>query len=65
MTDLQAYGGPDSALRRGYWMQFWAGLYALGRVYPQPRLTALVLVLIAVLAMLIVDAAPVSWRWSR
>jgi hypothetical protein len=60
-----AVGGPESALRRGYWMQLWAALYALGRVYPQPRLTAFVAVLVVVLAALIVDTAPVPVGWSR
>ena len=56
---------PAAALRRGYWMQFWAALYAVVRVYPQPRLTAFTLALVALLAVLIVDTAPVSPRWSR
>ena len=59
------YRGGRPALRRGYWMQFWAALYALTRVYPQPRLTALVVALVVVLAALIYDTAPVTWRWSR
>lgn len=46
-------------------MQFRAALYAVTRVYPQPRLTAFTLALVAVLAVLIVDTAPVTPRWSR
>ena len=57
-----AVGGPQSALRRGYWMQFWAALYALGRVYPQPRLSALVAALVVVLAALIVLNSPLAER---
>jgi len=46
-------------------MQFWAALYAVARVYPQPRLTAFTLALVAVLAALIVDTSPANWRGSR
>jgi len=46
-------------------MQFWAALYAVYAVYPQPRLTAFTLALVGLLAVLIVDTAPVSPRWSR
>jgi len=45
-------------------MQFWAALYAIVRVYPQPRLTVFTLALVGLLAVLIVDTAPTS-RWSR
>jgi len=55
-------GGPQSALRRGYWMQLWAALYALGQVYPQPRLSAFVAVLVVVLAALIVLTSPLAGR---
>ena len=55
-------GGPHSALRRGYWMQFWAALYALGQVYPQPRLSAFVAALVVVLAVLIVVNSPLAGR---
>jgi hypothetical protein len=60
-----SHRGERPALRRAYWMEFWAALYALTRVYPQPRLTALVVALVVVLAGLIYDTAPVAWRWSR
>ncbi len=53
-----------STLRRGYWMQFWAALYAVYTVYPQPRLTAFTLALVGLLAALIVDTAPIA-GWSR
>ena len=46
-------------------MQFWAALYAVARVYPQPRLTTFTLALVGLLAVLIVDTAPVSGGWSR
>jgi len=52
------------ALRRGYWMQLWAALYALTTVYPNPGLTALVVVLVAVLAALIYTTCPAAWRGS-
>ncbi|MXR20030.1 hypothetical protein [Halobacterium bonnevillei] len=51
-------------LRRGYWMQFWVALYALTTVYPNPGLTALVVVLVAVLVGLIYATRPPAWRWS-
>jgi hypothetical protein len=54
--------GPQPVLRRGYWMQLWAALYALTRVYPNPGLTSLVLVLVGVLVTFIVDTAPAEWR---
>ncbi|MXR20774.1 hypothetical protein [Halobacterium bonnevillei] len=57
-------GTPRSVLRRGYWMQLWAALYALTTVYPNPGLTALVVVLVAVLAALIYATRPSEWRES-
>jgi hypothetical protein len=51
-------------LRRGYWMQFWAALYALTTVYPNPGLTALVVALVAVLVALIYATRSPAWRWS-
>lgn len=57
---------PSTAtLRRGYWMQFWAGLYAVGRVYPQPRLTAVTVLLVVVLAALILETTPTTGGWSQ
>jgi len=52
-------------LRWGYWMQFWAALYAVHTVYPQPRLTVFTLAVVVVLAALIYDTAPATWRRSR
>jgi len=46
-------------------MQFWAALYGVVRVYPQPRLTAFTLALVGLLAVLIVATAPVPVGWSR
>lgn len=63
MTVSRRRGRP--ALRRGYWMEFWAALYALTRVYPQPRLTVLVAALVVVLAALIYDTSPCTWRGSQ
>lgn len=65
MRATRARGGPQSALRRGYWMQFWAALYALGQVYPNPRLTVFVALVVVVLAVLVVDTAPVEWGKGR
>jgi len=61
---IRTHQGSAPALRRGYWMQFWAALYAVARVYPQPRLTAFTLALVGLLAVLIIDTAPTS-GWSR
>jgi hypothetical protein len=55
-------GSPQSALRRGYWMQLWAAVYALGQVYPQARLSAFVAVLVVVLVALIVVNSPLGGR---
>jgi hypothetical protein len=44
-------------------MQFWAGLYAVGRVYPQPRLTAVTALLVVVLAALILETTPTTRGW--
>jgi hypothetical protein len=52
-------------LRQGYWMQFWAAVYALTTVYPDPGLTALVVALVAVLVALIYATRPAAWRGSR
>lgn len=49
---------PTQTLRRGYMAQFWAGLYALTTVYPQPRLTAFLAALLAILATLIYSYRP-------
>lgn len=49
---------PTQTLRRGYMAQFWAGLYALTTVYPEPGLTVFVAVLLAVLAGLIYAYRP-------
>gem|GEM_PF-3109907 len=48
-------------LRRGYWMQLWAALYALTAVYPNPGLTAATTALAAVLAALIYLTRPPAW----
>jgi len=48
-------------LRYGYWMQFWAAIYALTTVYPQPGLTALATALLVVLAALIYLTRPQAW----
>ena len=47
-----------SALRRGYWMEFWVALYALTVAYPNPGLTALVVVVLVILGVLLYDARP-------
>lgn len=54
--------GSRSVLRRGYWLQLWAALYALTTVYPNPGLTGLVVVLVGVLAALIYATTPTTWR---
>ena len=49
---------PRAALRRGYWMEFWAAVYALTRAYPDPGLTGLVVAVLVVLGALLYDARP-------
>ena len=53
-----AHRGSRAALRRGYLMQFWAALYALTTVYPQPGLTTLVVVVLVLLAVLVYATRP-------
>ncbi|MCD2205305.1 hypothetical protein [Halobacterium sp. KA-6] len=48
-------------LRFGFWMQFWASVYALTTVYPNPGLTSLVVAVLGVLAALIYDSRPAAW----
>ncbi|MXR20313.1 hypothetical protein [Halobacterium bonnevillei] len=42
-------------------MQFWAAIYALTTVYPEPGLTALVTVVLAVIGALIYLTRPPAW----
>lgn len=42
-------------------MQFWASVYALTTVYPNPGLTSLVVAVLGVLAALIYDSRPAAW----
>jgi hypothetical protein len=42
-------------------MQFWAAIYALTTVYPEPGLTGLVTGLIAVIGALIYLTRPPAW----
>jgi hypothetical protein len=47
------------SLRRGYMAQFWAGLYGLTTVYPNPGLTALTVSVLLALAALIYAHRPI------
>ena len=59
MASNQARAQPG--LRYGYWMQFWAAVYALTTVYPDPGLTFLTGTLVAVLVALIYVTRPTAW----
>lgn len=48
------------SLRHGYMTQFWAGLYGLSTVYPNPGLTGLTIALLIALAALIYAHRPIT-----